>query len=287
MTLPEEMALCCCFLVSLNLLSICISQICPHRLSPPEFVLKRNKFHSYNNRQSSVIFCGTACFHNLEIASFRLALPYNSLGPYLGKAPPWTIQHSYNRRSIISPFIRTCEPDDTQCCLTFLSSVGLTSHTVTCTDEQTNSLSGQGVVTAEKSSSPCLWGGWARPPQECRDLHASHSRTVIVKLLSALITRVYHHMLSVRGKGKISTQYCTVCKNQDVVHSADRTELQKGAVLLSHLYILYKIRNQLIKTRLMSSSIMSTKLCIQSFVLYVTTAMLEMQLWKEKHFQMN
>ncbi len=130
----------------------------PHLSKAPELVWKKNKFPNLIITDRVLSFSVLHAFKSSSLPAPGWICPTMPQGCH--SSPPWTIQPSYHRPSIINPIRSCCQM--IQCLLPFLSSVGQTPHAVTCTAEMADSVPGSRWCYRRKAAPPvCEEGGRA------------------------------------------------------------------------------------------------------------------------------
>lgn len=184
--------LCCCFLGSFSLLSICITQRSPPHPAP-EFVL--------NSFLTVIIRDRAPSYFMVALVFIASSLPAPA---WIRPMVPQGFHSSLWQKFLPEPSnFHTIIPHHKLHHDLLARWVGLTLHAVTCTDEQADGVfQTRGGVIAARRLPPSVWR--AGPPSG--GMHGP--RTPLTEELSALTARPYHCMLSVAGK---HTQSCTAC----------------------------------------------------------------------------
>lgn len=203
----------CCFKVHwVYFPSAALKAPSPH-ISAPELVWKKNKFLNFIITDRALSY--TAVVHAFKPSSLPALGWIFPIMPWGYHSSPWQSSPLNHPTFIPSSFHHKPHQDLLARWYSVFVNIPVLSGTdIACCHlhrRDSRQCSVHRMVLLHRGGSPCLWGGWARPQEECVDLHAFHGRPVIVKLLSALTARLYHCVLSEKGTEKMSTQSCSVC----------------------------------------------------------------------------
>lgn len=177
----------------------------PRCLSPPEFVLKRNKFLTVTTTDWALSY--TVVVHAFVSSSLPAPGWICSIMPWGFHSSPWQSSSLNHPTFIPSSLHREPHQDllarwyavfhipvlsgtDTACC-----------HLHRWTGKQ--EFFGAGVVLLQRGGSPCLQEGWARPREECIDLHASHG--IVKTPISSHCSTLSLHVISNRERRTVHT----------------------------------------------------------------------------------